>query len=240
MITGSVSKGRRQTQPRTTRESGSMALEFVAVAWILLFMLAGTVDVGMTLVRSLQASELVRDANILQVDDVVAPADSVDLSLLSTQEVLLRTSPSLGISKTDGTYAPDPNGNGLVVLTKILNVGPQECATGIGTSFDGTTATCPNLGSYVIAKRIQFGNTSQGTSAFGNPIDTPNSSGNLTDAQICKDTGNQVASGSLPSSLTTALGADQFTMASELFVNLSSLTVFKIVTANNIYFRNFS
>jgi hypothetical protein len=220
------------------KQRGNMMLEFAAVAWILIFLLAGSVDVGMALIRSLQASELVRNASILQVDDVVAPADSVDLSLTSTQEVLLRTAPSLGLAMS-GTYAPNPNGNGVVILSKILNVGPQECSIGIGSSFDGTTATCPNLGSYVIARRIVIGNSSQGTSAYGNPSDTPNSQGNLTDAQICKDGGN-VISAALPSSIQSAIGADQFTVVSELYVNTSGMNLFSIVSPSRIYMRNFS
>jgi hypothetical protein len=215
-----------------------MMLEFALVAWILVMMLAGTFDVGIALIRSLQASELVREANILQVDDVVAPTDSVDLSLESTQAVLLRTAPSLGLAMP-GTYDPNPNGNGVVILSKILNVGPIECSTGIGTAFDGTTNTCPNLGSYVIARRIVIGNSNQGTSMYGNPSDTPNSSGNLTAAQICLDTGN-IITAALPTTIQGSVPEDSYTIVSELFVNMANMSIFKVVTANNIYMRNFS
>jgi hypothetical protein len=215
-------------------------LEFAVVAWVLLFMLAGSFDIGMTLIRSLQASELVRNASILQVDDVVAPTDSVDLSLTSTQAVLLRTAPSLGLALTNGTYAPNPNGNGIVILSKIMNVGPIECSLGNPTATaPWTTSNCPNYGSYVIARRINIGNTAQGTSAFGTPTDTPNSSGNLTDAQIANDTGNAIT-GPLPTYITSSVGADQFTVVSELFVNTAGMTIFNIITSNYIYMRNFS
>jgi hypothetical protein len=236
LIPGSVP---RIARPRQLRQGGSTMLEFAVVIWVLVLLLAGSFDVGMTLIRALQASELVREAGILQVDDIVAPIDSVDLSLTSTQEVLLRTAPSLGLARTDGTYAPNPSGNGVIVLSKIINVGPLECATGVGNSFDGTTRTCPNLGSYVIARRITIGNTARGTSAYGNPSDTPNSSGNLTDLQICMDSGN-VVSGTLPSYITATVTADQFTLVSELFVNTSGMNIFAITAANAIYMRNFS
>lgn len=241
----SVHRQRERRDPRNAgrrggRQSGNMMLEFAVVAWILVFLLAGCVDVGMTLIRSMQAAELVRSANILQVDDVVAPSDAVDLSLASTQAVLLRIAPSLGLATVSGTtYVANTSGNGVIILTKILNVGPIECSVGIGTSFDGTTGTCPNLGSYVIARRIVIGNTAQGTSVFGNPVDTPNSSGYLTDAQICSDTGN-VISTALPTALQSTVGADQYTVVTELFVNTSNMSVFQIVTANNIYMRSFS
>jgi hypothetical protein len=169
----------------------------------------------------------------------VAPTDSVDLSLTSTQKVLLRTGPSLGLALTDGTYAPNPSGKGVIILSKIINVGPLECSTGVGNSFDGTTKTCPNLGSYVIARRIVIGNTAKGSSLYGNPSDTPGSSGNLTDAQICQDTGN-VISAPLPSTIVSTVTADQFTLLSELFVDTSQVNIFKIIASNNIYMRNFS
>lgn len=222
--------------PRKRR--GNMILEFAVVIWILLFLLAGSFDVGMTLIRSLQASELVRNASLLQVDDAVNPGDSVDLALASTQAVLLRTAPSLGLAMPT-TYAPNPNGNGVVILSKILNVGPLTCSNGVGSSFDGTTATCPNLGSYVIARRINIGNTSQGSSTFGNPSDTPNSEGNLTALQICMDTGNQITT-PLPSYISSAVGADQYTVVSELIVNTAGMSIFNILTSNYIYMRNFS
>jgi hypothetical protein len=226
-------------RPRQLRQGGSTMLEFAVVVWVLVLLLAGSFDLGMTLIRALQASELVREAGILQVDDIVAPTDSVDLSLTSTQEILLRTAPSLGLSKTDGTYAPNPNGNGVIVLSKIMNVGPLECSIGVGNSFDGTTRTCPNLGSYVIARRITIGNTAQGASVYGNPSDTPNSSGNLSDYQICMDPGN-IITGTLPSYITSTVTADQFTLVSELFVNTSGMNLFQITAANAIYMRNFS
>jgi Flp pilus assembly protein TadG len=228
----------RDTANFKKRQSGNTMLEFAVVVWILLFLLAGSFDVGMTLIRSLQASELVRNASILQVDDSVNPTDSVDLSLASTQAVLLRTAPSLGLAIA-GTFAPNPSGNGVVILSKILNVGPLTCSSGVGSSFDGTTNTCPNLGSYVIARRINIGNTAQGTSTFGNPSDTPNSEGNLTEYQICMDTGNQIST-ALPSYISTAVTADQYTVVSELFVNTTGMSIFNIVTANYIYLRNFS
>jgi len=224
---------------RYPRQSGSTMLEFAVVVWVLVLLLAGSFDIGMTLIRALQASELVREAGILQVDDVIAPSDSVDLSLTSTQEVLLRVAPALGMAMTNGTYAPNPNGNGVIILSKIINVGPLECSTGIGNAFDGTTATCPNLGSYVFARRITIGNTARGTSSYGTPTDTPASNGNLTAYQICMDSGN-VITGSLPSYITTVVTADQYTLVSELFVNTSAMNLFQITAANAIYMRNFS
>lgn len=214
-------------------------LELAVVVWALVLLLGGTFDMGMTMIRSLQASELIREAGILQVDDMVAPTDSVDLSLASTQAVLLRTGPSLGLALTDGTYHANPNGSGVVILSEVINVGPLTCSVGIGNAFDGTSNTCPNLGKYVFYRRIVVGNTAQGSSVYGNPSDTPNSDGWLTEAQICSDAGDTIST-ALPTNIQTAVPADQFTLVSELYVNTSGLNLFQIVASNLIYMCNFS
>src|SRR5271170_3025630 len=139
-----------KTRRRLTRQRGNTMMEFAAVSWILVFLLAGVFDVGMSLFRALQASDLVRNAAVLSVNDSIAPTPTVDLSVLSTQEVLLRTAPSLGMT-ISGTPQPNPNGPGVVILTKVYQVGTNECNLGV-TGFDGTTNTCPNLGSYVIGR----------------------------------------------------------------------------------------
>lgn len=234
----------RKTPSRRTGESGSVFLEFAVVSWILVFMLAGSFEVGMTLIRSLQASDLIRNASILQVDDVVAPSDGVDLSVLSTQRVLFRTAPNLGLTKP-GTSDPDPNGNGVVYLAKVLHVGPLECSTGMGTAFDQTSqatmaATCPNYDSYVFARYIAIGNTGKGTSVLGKPGDTTASDGTLSAAQICKDSGNVISSATLTSFNIPLPAQDQYTLVSEIFVDVSSYEVFKLMNAPNIYMRNVS
>jgi hypothetical protein len=226
------------------RERGSIFLEVAVVSWVLIFLLAGAFEVGMTLIRALQASDLIRNASILQVDDVVSPNDGVDLSVLSTQRVLFRTAPNLGLTKA-GTSDPDPNGNGVVYLAKVLHVGPLECSTGIGAAFDQTNqstmkATCPNYDSYVFARYIVIGNTSKGSSVMGHPSDTTASDGTLTASQICSDTGNVISTTTLNSYNIPLPSQDQFTLVSEVFVDVSGYAVFRIMNAPNIYMRNVS
>jgi len=221
-----------------------MMLEFAAVSWILVFLLGGSFELGMTLVRALQASDLVRNANILQVDDVIAPQNGVDLSIVSTQRVLFRTAPSLGLT-TPGTSDPNPNGNGVVYLSKVFHVGTNECATGIGTGFDQTSeatkhATCANYDSYVFGRYIAIGNTGKGASVLGSPGDTPGSDGNLTASQMCRDSGNVIATGTLNNYNIPLPGADQFTLVSEIWVDVSQYVLFRLSSSNMIYMRNVS
>jgi hypothetical protein len=226
------------------RERGSMLLEFAIVSWVLVFMLAGSFEIGMTLIRSLQASDLVRNANILQVDDVIAPQNGVDLSVLSTQRVLFRTAPMLGLT-TPGTSDPNPSGNGVVYLSKVFHVGPLECSTGIGTAFDQTSqatmaATCPNYDSYVFARYIAIGNTAKGPSVLGAPSDTPAANGMLSAAQMCKDSGAVIPTATLNTYNIPLPAQDQYTLVSEVRADISSYSVFKILNASRIYMRNVS
>jgi Flp pilus assembly protein TadG len=232
------------THQRRPRQRGNVMLEFAVVAWVLVMMLAGCFEVGMAYFRALQASDLVRNANILQVDDVIAPSNGVDLSVLSTQRVLFRTAPSLGLTKS-GSADPNPNGNGVVYLSKVLQVGTNTCASGLGAAFDQTNettkaATCPNYLSYVFGRYIVIGNTSKGSSVLGSPSDTTASDGTLTLAQICKDTGNAIAATTMTKFNIPQPAADQYTLVSELLVDVTSYQVFKIMNVPTIYMRNVS
>lgn len=201
------------------------------VSWILLYMLIGTFQMGLMLVRAIQAGEVCRNANVLEVR-------RVDLSQSTNQQLLLRTAPSLGINAS-GSWTASSTGTGLVVLTEVYNVGDLMCASGVSNfSTTNPTATCPNYGSYVIAMRINIGNTSSyGPSVFGNPTSTPQSSGFLTDNQIDTVTGNQVSSSA--TSLVT-LSADQYTWVAEVWADSKNFNIFPWFQAPTIYMRNFS
>ena len=55
----------KQTSRRMKRQRGNSMMEFAAVSWILVFLLAGMFEVGMSLFRALQASDLVRNAVVV-------------------------------------------------------------------------------------------------------------------------------------------------------------------------------
>jgi hypothetical protein len=210
------------------RNKGSFLIEMAIVSWLLIYMLIGSFQMGMMLVRGIQAGEICANGNVLEIR-------GIDMSQTLNQELLLRTAPTLGINQS-GSWLPNSSGQGLVVLSQVYHVGPLECSAGV-TDFDGTTATCPNLGQNVIAMRINIGNTSQGTTVVGSPGDTPGSNGFLTANQICVDTDN-VASAGFASIIT--LTADQYTWVSEVFANSSNFNLFAWMPAPTIYMRNLS
>ncbi len=214
---------------RNTRERGSFMLETALVSWTLLFMLMGAFQMGLMLVRALQAGEVCRNGNVLQVE-------SVDMSQSINQQLLLRTGPYLGIN-TAGAWTPNSSGSGVIYLSKVYMVGPLECSNGVA-NFDGTTATCPNLGSYVIQMRITIGNTAKGTSVIGTPSDTPGSNGYLTDNQVCTNSGNVALNFATKVNLT--LPSDQYSWVAEVFADSTSFNLFGLMSAPTIYMRNVS
>jgi hypothetical protein len=210
------------------RRRGSFLIEMAIVSWVLIYMLAGSFQMGLMLVRGIQAGGLCRNANVLEIRNI-------DLSQSANQQLLLRTAPSLGIN-TAGAWTPSSTGSGVVILSQVYYVGPLECSTGVA-NFDGTTGTCPNLDQYVIAMRINIGNTGQGSSVVGNPSSTPGSNGFMTANQICTVSGNRAAS--TFSSIIT-LTEDQYTWVSEVYANSSAFNLFSFFQSPTIYMRNLS
>lgn len=211
---------------RVTRQKGSFMVEFAIVGWTLFYLMAGTLQVGLNMNRAMTAQSTCRDANVLTVR-------GIDLSQSSNQQLITRAGAGLGINRS-GSWLPDSNGTGVVYISKIIKVGPLECATGVA-NFDGTTNTCPNLGQYVIATRIPIGNSTRWASLLGTPASTPGSDGKLTDAQICTVTGNV---STFPSSMS--LATDQYTFVAEVFADTSNINFFSFLTPSAIYMRNFS
>lgn len=212
---------------RSRRERGSFLMETALVSWMLLFLLMGAFQMGIMLIRAIQAGEVCRNGNVLQ-------ARGVDMSLSQNQQILLRTGPYLGIN-APGSWLPSTTGSGVIYLSKVYMVGPLECSNGIA-DFDGTVATCPNLGSYVIQMRLTIGNTGKGASVIGNPSDTPASNGYLTDNQICTNSGNIAQN--FPGIIT--LSQDSYTWVAEVFADSTNYNLFSMMRAPTIYMRNIS
>ena len=215
------------TKVARRRQQGSFVLEFAIVAPTLVLLLAGTVDVGLSLNRSIVAGQVCRNANVLAVR-------GIDLSLSQNQQLLMRTAAGLGMNSA-GSWNPNPAGNGVILLTKVLRVGPLECSVGI-TNWDGKPGTCPNYGQYVIAARITIGNGTRWQSKTGNPATAQQSNGALYDSDIASNTGNVA----LNFPAMVALDFDQYTYVSEIYVDTSVYQLFSIAQAPLIYLRNLS
>jgi hypothetical protein len=210
------------------RRKGNFLVEMALVSWVLLYMLVGSFQMGLMLIRAIQAGGLCRNGNVLMIR-------GIDLSQTINQELLLRTAPSLGINQS-GSWLPSSTGAGVVILSQVYYVGPLECSNGV-SDFDGTTSTCPNLGQYVIAMRLNIGNTAQGSSVVGNPSSTPQSNGFMTANQICTVSGD-IAASTFSSIIT--LTSDQYTWVSEVYANSAAYNIFPMMQSPTIYMRNLS
>jgi TadE-like protein len=208
-------------------ERGSFMMEFALVAPILVLMLGGTIEFGMALNRSITASEVIRNANVLVVR-------GIDLSQSQNQQLLIRTAAGLGMNVA-GSWNPNPNGTGVIFLSKVLRVGPLECALGID-HWDGNQNSCPNYGKYVIASRINIGNSTRWHSPLGNPGTTQNSDGSLLDSDLATSSADiaQLFPG------IVALDYDKYTFVAELFVDISRFQLFTTPVEPVIFMRNCS
>src|SRR4051812_37729181 len=101
----------------TDRRSGNSIVEFSVIMSMLLPMFAASFTLGMSLSRALQVSNVCRDAAVLMVRSITDPKAGLDLSLAQNQKMLIRAATGLGMAK-DANFTPDPNGKGLIVLSK--------------------------------------------------------------------------------------------------------------------------
>ncbi|MBM3811379.1 MAG: hypothetical protein FJW20_07055 [Acidimicrobiia bacterium] len=206
---------------------GSFITEFAIVAPFLVMLLAGGYTIGMSLTRTLVAGQLCRNANVLNVR-------GIDLSQPASKRALLRTAPGLNMT-LPGSWDPDPNGKGAVIITKVIRVGPNTCNLGI-PGWDQNPGSCPNYDRYVIASRIVIGNTTRWQSATGQPSSVPGANGNLTDWQVATVTGNQALG--FPGII--ALNLDEFSLLAETFADISNLDLFSFLKTPVIAVRNLS
>lgn len=112
-------------------------------------LLLGTVNVGMNLSRSIQVTQVSRDAGHMYVR-------FVDFSLDGNKDIIVRLAQGMNMTR-DG-------GNGKVTLSQVMFIGDLECEAG---GLDPNN--CPNNGQPVIVHRIVIGNDSIHTGAVGNP-----------------------------------------------------------------------
>ena len=131
------------------RQQGNTIIEFALVSVFLVPLLLGTINVGMNLSRSIQVTQVSRDAGHMFVR-------WVDFSLPGNQDIIVRLAYGLGMERTSG--------NGKVVLTKIMYVGQLECEAG---GLD--VGQCPNFNQPVIMQRLVIGESSLRDSSVGEP-----------------------------------------------------------------------
>ncbi len=154
------------TERRKKTQSGQEIVEFGLVAIVLIPMFLGTFVVGMNLIRSIQANQVVRDLTDMYIH-------GADFSTYSMQQEAQRLAQGLtlqiGSSFSGNKQANTSNsGNGLITVTQIMYIGsttsPNCVAVGAGN--------CTNHDNFVYTQQIQFGNgtlANSGTVSLGTP-----------------------------------------------------------------------
>jgi hypothetical protein len=182
-----------RSDKRRRGQKGTEIVEFALVMLFLIPILYGTFVVGLNLRRSIQVTQVSRDAGHMY-------ARSVDFSDSANQNLIVRLAQGLNITATGGS--------GVVILSTIEFIGQAQC-TAAGLSSSG----CTNLNQPVITQRIVIGNSGAHASAFGSPTaNLIGSDGNV--ANYMTDT-SAVAQGF--SSVLT-LTAGQIAYVSEVYV----------------------
>ena len=140
---------RTGTGLRGRSRRGNTIIEFGLVAIFLVPLFLGTINLGLSLGYNLQVSQISRDAGHMYVRQL-------DFSLDASKEIVVRMASGMGMTKTGG--------KGVVLLTKVLYIGDDQCAAG-GLA----QGSCPNWGRAVIVQRHTIGDTSLRTSSIGSP-----------------------------------------------------------------------
>jgi hypothetical protein len=139
-------------EQRRKKQRGSEVVEFALVATFLLPILFGTVVVGLNIARSIQVTQVSRDAGHMY-------SQSVDFSVPANQSIIERLAQGLPIHVSGGT--------GVVILSTIMFAGQAQCTAAglIGNA-------CTNLNLPVFIRRIVIGNSAARASTFGTPSPT--------------------------------------------------------------------
>ena len=226
--------------PRS-KQSGNTILEFALVMIFLVPMFAGSFTIGMALAKDIQVSNVARDAVVLMVRAVTDPESGLDLSQTNNQRIIVRAANGLGMN-SDAQQDPSSTGNAVVILSKVVMVGPAECSVGVVPTPSGAPpwngGNCPNFGQYVFAYRVVIGNGSRWSSTLGNPSSSVRSDGTVSAQNIATNTGNRVSNFSTVTGMT--LNQSTFALVSEMYADVSFLNFFSILGNPTLYARSIS
>ncbi len=156
-----------------SRSRGSALVEFVLCCLVWVPLLLGTIFVGINVARSIEVTQVCRDAGHMY-------AYGVDFSQPGNQAILVQLA--------TGFYMTSTAGNGVFILSTVMLIGPEQCQAG---GLQPDPGSCPNLNNIVFTRRIVVGNRSLRASNYGTPNSAHigsggqiSSNGYLTDATM--------------------------------------------------------
>lgn len=182
-----MDRKRIQVGRQRRRQRGSTITEFALVFPFMVAMFFGTVGVGISMIRYIQAVQVCRDLAHMY-------SDGVDFTKTQNQNIAVQLAQGTGMTVSGGT--------GVVMFSKISTVYAADCtASGL--------AGCGNQGQAVVTNRVVVGNPAILGSQFASP-----SPANIMDAQGNISANNYMNANStvrapLLTSLFTAAGTSQ-------------------------------
>jgi hypothetical protein len=240
---------RKRTEGR--KEAGNTIIEFGLVMVFLVPMFGGAFTIGLALAKGIQVSNVARDAVVLMVRETEDPQSGLDLSTTQNQRIIVKAANGLAMN-SDAQFDPSSTGNAVVILSKVVMVGPNECSLGVipppagvpdptdPPNFGWTSGNCPNLGSYAFEYRVVIGNGTKWSSTFGSPPSANvQSNGTITAKDIA--TNSAVKAPNFPSATGMTLTASVYALVSEMYADVSFLNFFNILSNPTvIYARSIS
>lgn len=178
-----------QMARNTSRERGSALIEFLLSSFVWLPLLLGTIFIGINIARSIEVTQICRDAGHMH-------AYGVDFSQPANQAILVQLATGFSITTTGG--------NGVVILSTVEYIGSQQCQAG-----GYRTDNCVNLNQYVFTRRIVIGNSALRPSNYGTPSSSYiDAHGDVSSAGYLADSTSQATG--LPSALTLTSGQSAY------------------------------
>jgi hypothetical protein len=196
------------------RQRGNQVIEFALCSVFLVPLFLGTVVIGMRLGRSIQVTQVARDTAHMY-------ARFVDFSKVGNQDLVVRIASGLGMTRTGG--------NGVVILSQIMQIGDQQCTEG-GVAI----ADCFNRSQPVVIHRVAIGNSPLRQSLLATPM--PSLIG--TDGKIAPV--NYLRNASVVAtnfSSILALNPGELGYAVEAYFNSPELDSFGAYLPNAVYSR---
>src|ERR1700676_5524248 len=156
------------TERRRKRQAGQEIVEFALMAIFLVPMLLGTFVVGISIIKNLQANQVVRDLDNIYIH-------GGDFSTYPLQQLAQRLGqglnlqfPAFGSGVNNTQSNTGTSGDGLIWVSQVMYVG----ATTDPNCVPVGASNCTNHDSFVFTQRIVFGNSninSTNPSALGDP-----------------------------------------------------------------------
>ncbi len=183
-------------------ERGSGLVEFVlcfGIVWLPLFL--GLSVFGFNIVRGIQVTQVCRDAGHMY-------AYGTDFSQTGGQNLLASLATGMKLTST---------GNAKIILSTVTYIAASDC---LAAGLQADTTHCPNLQSYVFARRVVVPSSSgiAFTSSLGSLSGvTLDSAGGVSSYDQLHNTGAQLTTGFTASTGISLPNSSQVTYVSEMY-----------------------